>query len=55
MVGDSINDVRAAREAGARVIVAGYGYCHDVPSALGGDIVITQPSELPDAIDRLRR
>lgn len=55
MVGDSVNDVKAARGAGCPIIVAGYGYCHADPATLGGDVVITRPSELGPALTALRR
>jgi phosphoglycolate phosphatase len=39
LVGDGTADVGAARNAGIRAIVAGWGYTHD-PHALGGECVL---------------
>ncbi|MBF0124779.1 MAG: phosphoglycolate phosphatase [Magnetococcales bacterium] len=48
MVGDSINDVLAARAAGCRVVVVSYGYCHEGTAAdLGADVVIDRFDQLP--------
>ncbi|MDX1434476.1 MAG: phosphoglycolate phosphatase [Gammaproteobacteria bacterium] len=48
LVGDSANDVRAARAAGMRVICVSYGYNHgaDIREA-GADAVIDSFTELP--------
>lgn len=48
MVGDSVNDIRAARSAGCPVIAVSYGYNHghDIHSE-GADAVIDAFSELP--------
>jgi phosphoglycolate phosphatase len=49
MVGDSINDVLAAKNAGVPVVVVTFGYT-DVPAKdLGGDALIDNFSELYDA------
>ncbi len=47
-VGDSSNDVEAARRAGMRVVVAGYGYMDgiDTAKAWAADHVIDEPMEL---------
>ncbi len=47
MVGDSINDVRAARAAGFRIICVSYGYNH------GRDIREAQPDAVIDALPEL--
>ena len=49
MVGDSVNDVLAARAAGCPVWVVTFGYTGD-PAALGGDRVISDFATLPDAL-----
>ena len=55
MVGDSITDVSAARNAGVPVIVTSFGYT-DIPHAdLGADAMIDSYSELVDAIERVLR
>lgn len=53
MIGDSANDVAAARQAGIPVIVVGWGYTAIPARELGGDILIERFSELPDALARL--
>lgn len=52
MVGDSINDVRAARAAGFGVVCVSYGYNHghDIREA-GPDAVIDSLAELQDLLD----
>lgn len=53
MVGDSINDVGAARGAGVPVVAVSFGYT-DIPArALGADAVIDHFSELPGLIESL--
>ena len=48
MVGDSINDVLAARAAGCPVVLVPYGYNHGQPAALAGaDAVIDRLDALP--------
>jgi phosphoglycolate phosphatase len=51
MIGDSANDVRAARAAGYGVLVVSYGY-RDAPRAgdLGADGVIHSIAELPELL-----
>lgn len=50
MVGDSISDVGAARNAGAPVILVNFGYT-DIPAEqLGADAVMSHYSELPSLI-----
>ena len=47
MVGDSSNDVRAARAAGCPVVLVSYGYNHGEPvAAAGADRVIDQIDQL---------
>ena len=47
MVGDSSNDVRAARAAGCPVVLVSYGYNHGEPvAAAGADRVINQIDQL---------
>ncbi len=53
MVGDSDNDVEAARAAGCPVVVVDYGYS-DIPAVdLGADAVISNFSELPKVLAAL--
>lgn len=51
MVGDSENDILAARAAGSPVIAVSYGYGHDVDS-LQADAVIDSFAQLSALIDR---
>ncbi|MBL8667873.1 MAG: phosphoglycolate phosphatase [Rhodospirillales bacterium] len=53
MVGDSINDVAAARAAGVPVIVRAGGYSRVPAEQLGADAIIGDFAELPAAIVRL--
>jgi phosphoglycolate phosphatase len=50
MVGDSANDVNAARAAGLPCVVVSFGYTQIAPGDLGGDRLIDHFSELPDAL-----
>jgi phosphoglycolate phosphatase len=53
MVGDSINDVLAAKNAGIPVVVVSFGYT-DIPAKdLGGDALIDRFDELYDAVAKL--
>jgi phosphoglycolate phosphatase len=52
MVGDSGNDVAAARAAGLPVVVVGYGYTRIAPAELGADAVLQDFGELPDLVAR---
>lgn len=48
MVGDSSNDVQAARAAGCPVVLVSYGYNHGEPAeSAGADAVIDRLDELP--------
>lgn len=47
MVGDSVNDVRAARNAGCPVIAVPYGYNH------GEDIKLSEPDDVVERLDLL--
>lgn len=49
-VGDSENDVGAARAAGLRVICLSFGYRHCPAEELGGDTLIDAFSALPEAV-----
>ena len=53
MVGDSINDVLSAQNAGAPVAVYAFGYTDTAPDLLGADAVFTQFTDLPDLLVRL--
>ncbi|MBS4048720.1 MAG: phosphoglycolate phosphatase [Alphaproteobacteria bacterium] len=50
MVGDSANDVNAAKAAGLPCVVVSFGYTQIAPKDLGGDRLIDHFSELPDAL-----
>lgn len=49
-VGDSINDVLAAKGANVRTIIVSFGYSRVPPHELGADLVIDHFSELVDAV-----
>ncbi len=53
MLGDSANDLQAARNAGLPVILVSFGYTRTPARALGADAVIDAFAELPDALARL--
>jgi phosphoglycolate phosphatase len=53
MVGDTVNDVAAARAAGAPAIVVKFGYCDGDAEKLGADVVIDRYLELTPACRRL--
>jgi phosphoglycolate phosphatase len=53
MVGDSENDIQAAKQAGMPSVAVSYGYCED-PVALAADALIDSFHELPDALSRLK-
>jgi phosphoglycolate phosphatase len=53
MVGDSANDVAAARAAGLPVVVVSFGYTAVPPGELGGDALIHRFADLPDALAAL--
>ncbi|MFO1119837.1 MAG: phosphoglycolate phosphatase [Rhodospirillales bacterium] len=53
MVGDSVNDVAAARGLGVPVIIRAGGYGQVPADALGADLVICDFAELPAAIASL--
>lgn len=50
MVGDSANDVNAAKAAGLPCVVVSFGYTQVPAKDLGGDRLIDHFSELPEAI-----
>jgi phosphoglycolate phosphatase len=53
MVGDSHNDVAAAKAAGAPVVVVSFGYTETPAGELGGDRLIHSFAELPGAVAEL--
>jgi phosphoglycolate phosphatase len=53
MVGDSVNDVAAARALGVPVVVRAGGYGQVPAESLGADAVVQAFAELPEAIARL--
>lgn len=53
LVGDSRNDVEAARAAGVPVVVVSFGYTQVPAADLGADLVIDRLSDLPAACRRL--
>lgn len=53
MVGDSANDVKAARNAGVPVIAVSFGYTTTPAHALGADLVIDHFDELEPALNSL--
>ena len=53
MVGDSANDVVAARAAAMPVVVVAFGYCRGDPRDLGADVVIDDFARLAEAVGRL--
>lgn len=55
MVGDSANDVIAARAAGIPVIAVAYGYARGPLAALGADRVVERFAEVPAALADLCR
>jgi phosphoglycolate phosphatase len=53
MVGDSKNDVLAARGCGMRCILVDFGYSAEPVASLGADLVIGDLGELEAALQRL--
>lgn len=53
MIGDSENDIAAARDAGVRSVAVSFGYAHAAPAELGADAVIDRFDELPAALLRI--
>lgn len=53
-VGDSIADVKTARNANIPVVVMSYGYTPTPAAELGGDVVIDRLDEIPQAIETLK-
>jgi phosphoglycolate phosphatase len=47
MVGDSRNDVMAARAAGVPVALVTFGYCHQEPRSLAPDLLLQRMDQLP--------
>lgn len=50
MVGDSANDIDAARDAGIYSVVVTFGYAHVSPRELGADALIDRFEDLPGAL-----
>jgi phosphoglycolate phosphatase len=55
MVGDSVTDVNAARNAGVPVVVTSFGYTDIAPADLGADAMIDAFAELPAVATGLLR
>ncbi len=55
MIGDSANDVAAARSAGLPVVAVTFGYTIIPPAQLGADLLIDHFDALEDALARLGR
>jgi len=53
MIGDSENDIGAARDAGVRSVAVTFGYSHVPPAELGADALIDRFDELPAALGRI--
>lgn len=53
MVGDSPNDINAARNAGLRSVAVTFGYTRVPPHQLGADVVIDHFNDLVAALERL--
>lgn len=54
MIGDSLNDIQVAINAGVRSIAVSYGYRKQPVEELGADTVVDSFSDIPAALDRLR-
>lgn len=52
-VGDSPNDVNAAKAAGVPVVAVSFGYTRVPPPELGADILVDSFAEVPGAVNRL--
>lgn len=53
VIGDSENDIDAARDAGVRSIAVTFGYAHVAHAKLGADALIDRFEELPDVLRRI--
>jgi phosphoglycolate phosphatase len=53
MVGDSENDISAARDAGIRSVAVSFGYAHVPHAELGADAVIDHFRDLAPALSRI--
>lgn len=53
MIGDSLNDIQVAINAGVRSIAVSYGYRRQPVDELGADIVIDSFSDIPEALAKL--
>ena len=54
MVGDSNNDIDAAKAAGIASIAVSFGYTDIPPRDLGADILIDHFDELVPAVEKLK-
>jgi len=50
MVGDSYNDIAAARAAGVATVAVSFGYAHGPVAELGADLIIDDYRDLPSAL-----
>ena len=55
MIGDSMTDVSAARNAGIPVIAVSFGYSAIDPKEFGADILIERFADLPSAVGEIMR
>jgi phosphoglycolate phosphatase len=53
MIGDSVTDLYTARAAGVPCILMSYGYTPVPAAQLGGDLVLDDFAQLPEALKRL--
>lgn len=53
MIGDSLNDIQVAINAGVRSIAVSYGYRRQPVEELGADIVVDSFSDIPAALAKL--
>jgi phosphoglycolate phosphatase len=53
MIGDSLNDIQVATNAGVRSIAVSYGYRKQPVEELGADIVVDSFSDIPEALAKL--
>jgi phosphoglycolate phosphatase len=50
MVGDSLNDIAAAKAAGVATVAVSFGYAHGPVADLGADLIIDDYHDLPKAL-----
>jgi len=53
MIGDSHNDIQAAKHIGMASVAVSFGYCHDGVETLGADRVIDHFDQLPTTLKDL--